>query len=127
MKKLTIYYWIVTGLLIPMLGIGSVFELAGNPDSVQIVTSLGYRAYLSPFLGAARLLALVAIVAPNYPRLKEWAYAGLVFDIVGAIYSQLAIGNPVFNIVFPVVALAVVFASYILHHKRAKLKIPTVA
>jgi hypothetical protein len=118
MKKLNLFYWIFTGLLIPTLGIGSALELTGNPKSAEIVTSLGYPAYLSPFLGFARILALISIFTPNFPRLKEWACAGLVFDIVGAVYSQIAMRNPITYTIFPLVALGLVFASYFLYRKR---------
>lgn len=121
MKRTTIFYWILTGLLLPTLGIGSVNELMGNPESIKIITALGYPASLSPFLGVARLLALLAIFIPKWPRLKEWAYAGLVFDVIGAIYSIVAAGNPLTYIIFPVLLLAIIFGSYYLHHKRIGL------
>ncbi len=118
MKRINIPYWILTALLIPALGIGSVMELAGSPRAVEVITSLGFPAYLSPFLGLARLLALIAILMPRYPRLKEWAYAGLVFDVIGAIYAQIAVGNPMDHIIFPAVLLGIVFGSYYFHHRR---------
>jgi uncharacterized membrane protein YphA (DoxX/SURF4 family) len=93
-------------------------ELMGNPQSIEIITSLGYPAYLSPFLGVARILALIAIFIPMFPRLKEWAYAGLVFDVIGATYSQIAVGNPLTYTIFPLLILGVIFGSYYFHHKR---------
>jgi hypothetical protein len=32
------------------------------------------------------------VVIPRFPRLKEWAYAGVFFDLTGAVSSQLASG-----------------------------------
>jgi hypothetical protein len=122
MKRTNIFYWVFTGLLIPGLGYGSIMELMGNPQSIEVITSLGYPAYLSPFLGVARILALVAIFTPKFPRLKEWAYAGLVFDVIGAIYSQIAIGNPLSYTIFPTIILGVIFGSYYFHHKRMAVK-----
>ncbi|AFH47828.1 Putative membrane protein [Ignavibacterium album JCM 16511] len=118
MKRLNIFYWVFTGLLIPSLGYGSIMELMGNPQSIEIITSLGYPAYLSPFLGVARILALIAIFTPKFPRLKEWAYAGLVFDVIGATYSQIAVGNPLTYTIFPIIILGIIFGSYYFHHKR---------
>jgi len=120
MKRNNIIFWILTGLLIPALGTGSVTEVLGTPKSAEVVTSLGYPAYLSPFLGIARILALITILAPKYPRLKEWAYAGLVFDIIGATYSQIAAGNPFIYMIFPIIALGMVLGSYYFYHKRLK-------
>ena len=118
MKKINIFYWIFTGLLIPTLGIGSLFDLMGSPKSVEIITSLGYPAYLSPFLGLSRILALIVIFVPKFLRLKEWAYAGLVIDVVGAIYSLLMVHNSIVYVIFPVIILGFIFASYFLWHKR---------
>lgn len=122
MKKINILYWIFTGLLIPTLGIGSVFDLMGSPKSVEIITSLGYPAYLSPFLGLSRILALIVIFVPKFLRLKEWAYAGLVMDVVGAIYSLIAVHHSVVYIIFPTIILGFIFASYFLWHKRSFTK-----
>jgi hypothetical protein len=122
MKRINTFYWVFTGLLIPSLGYGSIMELMGNPQSIEVITSLGYPAYLSPFLGVARILALVAIFTPKFPRLKEWAYAGLVFDVIGATYSQIAVGNPLTYTIFPIIILGVIFGSYYFHHKRLTIK-----
>jgi len=118
MKKINIFYWVFTGLLIPTLGIGSVMDLMGSPKSVEIITSLGYPAYLSPFLGLLRILALIVIFVPKFPRLKEWAYAGLVIDVIGAIYSILMIHHSVLYIIFPTIILGFIFTSYFLWHKK---------
>ncbi len=121
MKKTNVLFWIATGLLIPILGIGSAMDLLSN-NSGEIVTSLGYPSYLTPFLAVLRLLGLTVIVLPGFTKLKEWAYAGLTFDIVGAIYSILAFGNPLTHIIFPTLALLILFCSYTLHRKRLKQK-----
>jgi hypothetical protein len=122
MKKLNIFYWICTGLLVPALGIGSVMAIMSSKESVEIVTSLGYSAYLTPFLGVTRLLALLVIFIPKFPRLKEWAYAGLVFDIVAAVYSQIASSNPLTRIIFPVIILLVIAGSYFFNYKRFQVQ-----
>ncbi len=121
MKRTNILYWIFTGLLVPMFGIGSVIGLTGNPKSVEVITSFGYPEYLSAFLCVARLLALITIIFPKFSRLKEWAYAGLAFDVIGAIYSIIIVRHSVTDIIFPTIAFGFVFASYFLWHKRVKL------
>jgi hypothetical protein len=118
MKKTNIFYWICIGILIPAIGIGSVFGIIPNEDSLKVFSSLGYPAYIVPFLSVAKLLGLIVIFIPKYPRLKEWAYAGIAFDIIGATYSIIAIGNPLTHIIFPVLALLFLFGSYFLYHKR---------
>ena len=118
MKKIDILYRVFTGILIPALGIGSVNELMGNSDVAGIYIALGYPAYLSPFLGAARILALITIIVPKFSKLKEWAYAGLTFDVIGAIYSILVVRHSLVDSLFPIVILGCILASYFLYHKR---------
>lgn len=122
MKKLTICYWICTGMLIPAVGAGSLLGIVPGEDSLKVFHALGYPDYIVPFISVAKLLGLIVIFIPGYPRLKEWAYAGVAFDIIGAVYSILAIGSPVTHVIFPVLALLFLFASYILYHKRLSLK-----
>ncbi len=122
MKKINIFYWICTGNLIPGLGIGSIYGIILHPGSTEQFVRLGYPVYLAPFLGVARILALITIVIPKYPRLKEWAYAGLAFDIIGAIYSQIATGQSLTALVFPFIAILFLSGSYFLYHKRLRLR-----
>jgi len=55
---------------------------------------------------------------PGFPRIKECAYAGLIYDLTAAIYSAIAVGDPASNrlpVLVPVLLLA---GSYIYYHKR---------
>jgi len=122
MKKINIFYWICTGNLIPGLGIGSIYGIILHPGSTEQFVRLGYPVYLAPFMGVARILALIVIVIPKYPRLKEWAYAGLAFDIIGAIYSQIATGQSLTALFFPFVAILFLSGSYFFYHKRQRLR-----
>lgn len=114
---MTIAYWIITGLLAAFLVITGIADLIKLPEAVVVFRHLGYPDYLMPFIGVAKILAAAAIVFPRFPGLKEWAYAGLAFDILGALYSHIAVGDPFAAWIIPAVALAVVAASYFLYHK----------
>ncbi|MEQ8582807.1 MAG: DoxX family protein [Marinoscillum sp.] len=118
MKNLNIYYWISIGLILFFLVPGSIMNIMKTPDWLEVFTQLGYPEYLLPFLGVAKLSGCVALLLPNFNRLKEWAYAGLFFDLVGATYSGLMVGGfePAMLIMF--IALAVVLISYWLWHKK---------
>ena len=122
MKKLSIFYWITTGLVLFFLLPGAVMNIMKTPDWVAVFSQLGYPAYLLPFLGVAKLSGCVVIVLPYFNRLKEWAYAGIVFDLAGAIYSALMVNGfePALLLMF--VAVGVVFASYWLWHQRQAVK-----
>ncbi|MDF2959546.1 MAG: DoxX-like family protein [Paenibacillus sp.] len=118
MKITKIFYWIFTVLTVALMGAGAIPDLLSVPDAVTLFAHLGYPAYLLPFLGVAKLLGVAAILVPGFPRIKEWAYAGFVFDLTGAMYSSIAVGDPASGLVFFFIGYIVIFGSYVLHHKR---------
>ena len=69
-------------------------------------------------MGTAKTLGVVAILIPGAWRLKEWAYAGLVFDLIGALYSHVSVGDAPSAWVFPIVGLVLVLGSYVLHRSE---------
>ena len=87
---------------------------------VKIFQQLGYPQYLLPFLGLAKLLGVIALLVPGFPRVKEWAYAGFFFDLVGATYSGLASGG--FDPLMLTMAIwfGLLGLSYGFHHKRLR-------
>src|SRR5438067_1934468 len=95
MKKTNLIYWILTGLFaFAMLG-SAIPDILVMPVAVEGFRQISMPAYLLPFLGWAKLLGVVAILIPGYPRVREWAYAGLFFDILGATYCVAASGKMV--------------------------------
>lgn len=121
MKKTNLIYWIVTVLASAFMILSSIPNILSVPDAVELVVHhLGYPSYFLPFIGACKLLGAIAILVPGFQRIKEWAYAGLVFDLVAAIYSAISVGDPVSKWVFILLPLALLVLSYIYHHKKGK-------
>ncbi|MCD1258585.1 DoxX family protein [Paenibacillus athensensis] len=120
MKKVTVWYWICTVLLVALMGFGSIPDLFSSAAAVELFQQLGYPSYLLPFLGAAKLLGLIAILIPGFPRVKEWAYAGLTFDLAGAAYSTVASGADLSGAVVFVLGFAIIAGSYVCYHKKMK-------
>lgn len=118
MKKTKIVYWIVTGLMAAFMLMASIPDVLQIPEAVAVFTHLGYPTYLLPFIGIAKILGIITILVPGFQRLKEWAYAGLVFDLVGALYSHISVGDPLSNWILPIVGLLLVFGSYVFHRRR---------
>lgn len=108
-------YWIATGLMAAFMLMASIPDLLQVSQAVAIFGHLGYPAYLLPFLGTAKTLGVITVLVPGFRRLKEWAYAGLVFDVVGALYSHVAAGDPPSAWAFPLVGLLLVSSSYLSH------------
>jgi uncharacterized membrane protein YphA (DoxX/SURF4 family) len=120
MKKTTILYWIFTGLLAALMVASAIPDALSVPEAVTFFQHLGYPAYLLPFLGVAKLLGAVAILVPGFARLKEWAYAGFVFDLAGAMYSGIAVGDPVGAWLPISIGLLLIALSYRLYHKKVE-------
>jgi hypothetical protein len=110
-------YWIVTGLMAAFMLLASIPDLLRVPGAVLIIGHLGYPVYLLPFLGTAKTLGVVAVLLPGFQRLKEWAFAGLVFDVTGALYSHLSVGDPVSGWMPAVIALVLIGGSYLSYRR----------
>ncbi|WP_460973185.1 DoxX family protein [Spirosoma migulaei] len=120
MKKTKITYWVLTGLFAFVMAGSAIPNIMVNPMSVQGFTEMGYPTYIIPFLGWAKLLGAIAILVPGFPRLKEWAYAGLIFDLLGATYSVANSGKAVSQWAPIFIFVALGFSSYIFYHKKLK-------
>ncbi|HEY1985297.1 MAG TPA: DoxX family protein [Terracidiphilus sp.] len=118
MKSKSIVYWILTILVAMPIGSGGVAQVAqylGNPHGV--VPVLGYPMYFFAILGFWKVLGAIAILVPRFPRLKEWAYAGIFFDLTGAAISCAAVGGYGaygFHVIAPLIITGFCVASWAL-------------
>jgi hypothetical protein len=121
MKKTNIFYWVFTGLLAFLMLGSAIPDIISHPLAVKgMHEELGYPVYFIPFIGVAKFLGVVAILTPGFHRLKEFAYAGFYFDLIGATYSIAMIGKP--DWMFNVLPIALLTASYVFYQKRKKLQ-----
>jgi uncharacterized membrane protein YphA (DoxX/SURF4 family) len=104
-NKRLIGYWLATGIICFIMGGGGVMDALRTHEALEIFARLGYPAYFAFLLGVAKLLGVVAVLVPGFPRLKEWAYAGFTFDLLAAAASHAAVGDPAFEIAFPIAFL----------------------
>ena len=121
MKKIKIWYWIITLLFAAMMMYWSIPQVTMSPEWVKIITGLGYPKYFVQFIGIAKGLGIIAVLIPGLKRIKEWAYAGLFFDLFGVVFSALNFGfqPPMLTMAIPI---GLLFASYFLWHKKLKLE-----
>src|SRR5262245_13180686 len=120
MQGTKVLYWILTGLMAAFMFMASIPDVLRPPEVIAAFAHLGYPAYLLPFLGSAKILAVIAILFPGFPRLKEWAYAGLVFDLIGAFYSHISVGDTFSTWIFPIIALFLVSGSYFFYRRKQR-------
>lgn len=121
MKKTNILYWIFTSLFAAFMAFGAIFDIISHPDAIKTVhDGLGYPIYFIPFIGVLKLIGAIVILLPGLHRFKEWAYAGFAFDLIGATYSTIAIGQPGWAFMF--IFLAFFAVTYFFYYKRKKLQ-----
>jgi uncharacterized membrane protein YphA (DoxX/SURF4 family) len=112
-KVKSIGYWAATAILALQFLVGGLVTLARPPQVLAGMEHLGYPAYFGLILGVWKVLGAVAVLAPRFPRLKEWAYAGIFFDLTGAVVSHAASGDGP-QALGPLVFVALAVASWAL-------------
>lgn len=118
MKRTNIIFWIVTILFSAFMLFSASTEIINNADAKAFIHQLGYPDYFNPFIGVMKVLGVIAILIPGIPRLKEWAYAGFFFDLLGAAYSQIATYGFKPDVSFMLVFFIFWGISYAYFHKR---------
>jgi hypothetical protein len=114
----SIIYWLTTTYLAVVMLFGGFAEILDATTNIEfssigiatVVAVLGYPFYFVYILGVAKILGAVVIISPAFPRLKEWAYAGLTFNMIGALLSWFIVtivqgvpipdgyGTPIFHV-----------------------------
>ena len=126
MKTKAIAYWTTTILVAFFMsgGIAQLVQYRANPHGV--VPELGYPMYFFAILGVWKVLGAIAILVPRYPRLKEWAYAGIFFDLTGAAASCAAVGGYGaygFHVIAPLIIAGITVASWALRPESRRIGI----
>ena len=114
MKTRLIAYWIITVTLALALLSGGFAGLIQRPENVEFLTHMGYPVYFGLIIGFWKVLGGVALLSPGFPRLKEWAYAGIFFNMTGAAASHVFAGDAVWHVVVPAAFALLAVASWTL-------------
>jgi len=103
------------------LPLGGAADAARPSFVLEGMRQLGYPDYFALILGVWKVLGGIAVLLPRSPLLKEWAYAGMFFDLIGASASHAAVGDPAAKVVTPLIILGIVAASWALRPESRKL------
>ncbi len=120
MKKTKTLYWIFTILFAAFMLMSAIPDILVMQLAVDGFAQIGLTKHLVPFLGVAKLLGVIAILVPGFPRIREWAYAGLMFDLIGAVYLIACAGKPASDWMPVFLPIAIGVLSYHFYHKRLK-------
>ncbi len=95
-KTTNLLYWIFTIVFAGLMILSAIPNVLNTAESKQFMhDQLGYPVYIIPFIGLAKLIGSITILIPGLKKIKEWAYAGLFFDLAGAVYSGIAVAGGV--------------------------------
>lgn len=94
---------------------GVMYFFAEAP--AETIQRLGYPDYFRILLGAGKLIGAAALLAPLPRWLKEWTYAAFTIDFGMALISHATVGDPLSMLILPVVALALLWTSYLTYHR----------
>jgi len=122
MKLKSISYWMITGIVAFFIGSGGAAELARLPGNVEGLVRLGYPAYFVTIIGFWKVLGASAILVPAFPRLKEWAYAGIFFNMTGAAATGVFVGSAAWHVIVDLVLTALTIASWALRPANRRLE-----
>jgi len=114
-------YWVCTVLLVVFMLPGGIFEVMRSPQLVQNTEKLGYPLHFIVFLGVWKILGSIALLVPKFPLLKEWAYAGIFFDLTGAAVTNAANHGPAWHVATPLLIMGVLYGSWALRPAGRRL------
>jgi hypothetical protein len=114
-------YWVCTGLIAFFIGSGGLAYALQVPDVVQGVVALGFPVHFVVLLGVWKVLGSITILMPGSPLIKEWAYAGIMFDLTGAASASIGTGGEWWHVAAPLSIAVVVAASWALRPQSRRL------
>lgn len=94
MKRDKILYWVSTGLVSIGFLLSSIMYLTRNPELMKSFSEIGFPVFFVTILGISKLTGAIALVNPWMPKLREWAYAGFTFTLIGAVWTHVATNTP---------------------------------
>ena len=119
-KTTNTLYWTFTILFAVLMIFSAIGGIQPSQQAIELIhDGLGYPIYFIQFISIAKLIGAVAILIPNFNRIREWAYAGLFFDLSAAIYSSIASSGKFDPLMITMLIWIIPgILSYVFWHKR---------
>jgi hypothetical protein len=117
-------YWVTTAILVLGVLPGGIADLARVQDNVEGIAHLGYPVYFLTIIGFWKVLGSIALLVPRFPRLKEWAYAGIFFNMTGAAVSRIVCQDAIWPVIVILSFAALAVASWALRPPSRTLGVP---
>lgn len=121
MKAKLIGYWVVTVLFCSAMFMGGIFHLWGGEEVIKKFASLDLPPYFAKILGFWKLAGAITLVLPGLTLLKEWAYAGFLFNLTGAAATHVFLNHPLSELIPPLILLGLGACSWYFRPDSRKL------
>jgi len=121
MNAKVIGYWVCTGLIAFFMLPGGVLQVMRNPTNVAGFASLGLPVWFMVCLGVWKILGAITLLVPGFPLVKEWAYAGIFFDLTGAAVATASTGGAWWHWAVPLGIVGILYGSWALRPASRRL------
>jgi hypothetical protein len=121
MKGKVIAYWVCTVTVAFCIGSGGAAQALRVPQTVAGMTALGYPEHFVVLLGVWKVLGALTLLVPGLRLVKEWAYAGIFFDLTGAAVACAANAGGAFHVIAPLAICGLLVASWVLRPESRRL------
>lgn len=111
-KRNKIIYWIATLWLALGMTSTGIVQILNVKEEVDMIVKLGYPVYVITLLGIWKILGVIAVLIPRFPLVKEWAYAGFAFTMLGALFSHIVTGGGLSELAPPGLLLVLTIVSW---------------
>ena len=122
-KSIRITYWVLNIIFCLFHVMDAGGGLTKAKAGVDAMNAMGYPIYLMGFLAVLKLLGVVALLQNKYKTIKEWAFAGFSFTLIGAAVSHICVHDRALFIVMPIVFLVLLFALYYFWRKMEQTRL----
>ena len=122
-KTIKVTYWVLNILFCLFHVMDAVGGLAKAKAGVDAMNAMGYPIYLMSFLAVLKLLGVAALLQNKYKTIKEWAFAGFSFTLIGATVSHICVHDSILFIIMPIVFLVILFALYYVWRKLEQVTV----
>jgi hypothetical protein len=120
-RTASIVYWVATLYVVVTSLWAGVIDVLHAPPLFELLLELGYPAHVATVLGVWKVLGAIALAAPRFPLLKEWAYAGMFFDFSGGIVAHASAGHDLVSFVAPSASIIALVVSWHLRPRSRRL------
>ena len=121
-----VVYWATTVFVVFNMFFGALAELAQFTPTAEGMQALGYPIYMMAILGTWKVLGSITLLVPRFPRLKEWAYAGMFFNMTGAAISHLVVADEAWHVWYTASLAILVLVSWALRPESRALGTPLI-